>query len=152
MTSLFAPAPAGIGINFMRVPVTSCDLIEPAGAVPWWTFDDTPGDVQLTHFNSSQALEYQIPVLQDVMAIVRATGGQMRLVGTPWTAPTWIKDSNSWYGGSIIDSYYPFYAQCTRMHSQTTPHASLPAALPQPQTHRFFSVCAAGCQTSPMWR
>ena len=110
LTRLFAPAPAGIAISYMRLPITSCDLIEPTGSVPWWTFDDTAGDVNLTAFDSSHAMRYQVPVLQDIYAVLRATGGQMRLVGAPWTAPTAIKDSQSWYAGRLLDEWYPWYA------------------------------------------
>ena len=110
LTRLFAPAPAGIGISFMRLPITSCDFIQPTGLVPWWTFDDTPNDTNFAGFNASRAQLYQIPVLQDIWALVQATGGQMRLVGTPWSAPIGIKDSNSWYGGNLLDSQYAWYA------------------------------------------
>ena len=90
LNSLFAPYPLGIGISFLRVPITSCDLSLPT---PGWSYDDTPGDLNLTHFNTSHGEAYQIPILQDIMALSKQHNTQLRLLGSPWSAPSWIKDS-----------------------------------------------------------
>lgn len=107
LTSLFAPYPAGIAISFLRVPITSSDLSLPTAG---WSYDDTPGDLNLEHFNTSHGEAYQIPILRDIVALSAQYGGQLRLLGSPWSAPSWIKDSGAWGYGTILDQYYQWYA------------------------------------------
>jgi len=107
LTSLFAPHPAGIAISFLRVPITSSDLSLPTAG---WSYDDTPGDLNLEHFNTSHGQAYQIPILQDIVALSKQYGTELRLLGSPWSAPSWIKDSKAWGYGTILDQYYDWYA------------------------------------------
>ena len=123
LLSLFAPYPAGIGINWLRVPITSCDLSLPT---PGWSYDDTPGDVNLTHFNTSHGEAYQIPVLQDILAVAQKYDTGLKLLGSPWSAPSWIKDSGAWGYGTILDEYYGWYAQYFVRLIQTFEQFGLP--------------------------
>ena len=107
LLQLFAPPPQGIAMSFMRVPITSCDLSLPT---PGWSFDDTPDDVTLSHFNTSHAMVYQLPVLQDIMKLADSYGLKINLVGTPWSAPSWIKSpEGAWNNGTVLDEWYSWY-------------------------------------------
>ena len=107
LLQLFAPPPQGIAISFMRVPITSCDLSLPT---PGWSYDDTPDDVTLSHFDTSHGMQYQLPVLQDIMQLAASYGLQINLVGTPWSAPSWIKSpEGSWNNGTVLDEWYGWY-------------------------------------------
>jgi glucosylceramidase len=109
LLQLFAPSPQGIAISFMRVPITSCDLSLPT---PAWSFDDTPDDETLSYFNTSHAMAYQLPVLQDIMQLAKSYGLQINLVGTPWSAPSWIKSpKGAWNDGTIQDGWYAWYVR-----------------------------------------
>ena len=123
LVSLFAPSPAGIGISFLRVPITSSDLSLPT---PGWSYDDTTGDLDLQHFNTSHGEAYQIPILQDIMALSSQYGTQLRLLGSPWSAPAWIKDSKAWGHGTIEDQYYDWYASYFVKLIQTFDSLGLP--------------------------
>ena len=79
LQSLFASSEhGGIGISFLRIPITSCDLSLPT---PGWSFDDVDGDVTLQHFNSTHIEAWQIPVLKDIMALTKTHGAAVRLLG-----------------------------------------------------------------------
>lgn len=106
--SLFASsASGGIGISFLRVPITSCDLSLPTDG---WSFDDVDGDVDLKHFNATHFEAYQSPVLKDIVKLSAREGIHVRLLGSPWSAPAWMKDSKAWGHGRLIDDLYPVYA------------------------------------------
>lgn len=108
LQSLFASSEhGGIGISFLRIPITSCDLSLPT---PGWSFDDVDGDVTLQHFNSTHIEAWQIPVLKDIMALTKTHGAAVRLLGSPWSAPAWMKNSKAWGYGRLIDDLYPVYA------------------------------------------
>ena len=107
LTQLFAPPPLGIAISFMRVPTTSCDLSLPE---PAWSYDDTPNDITLSHFDVSHGMQYQLPVLQDIMQLASSYGLTVNLIGTPWSAPSWIKNpAGEWNQGTIQDTWYSWY-------------------------------------------
>ena len=107
LVQLFAPPPQGIAISFMRVPITSCDL---SVTTEGWSYDDFPGDVTLSHFSASKAMQYQLPVLQDIMRLAASYGLHINLVGTPWSAPSWVKSPmGSWNNGTVQDEWYGWY-------------------------------------------
>ena len=85
------------GINVLRLPLTSCDFSLPS--VKWFTYDDSNGDYNLDHMSLDNA-QYQIPILKDIITI----NPYIRLIGTPWTAPPWLKTTNSHFGGELIDN------------------------------------------------
>ena len=95
-------------MSFMRVPITSCDLSLPT---PGWSYDDTPNDITLSYFNASHGMAYQLPVLQDIMRLANSYGLTINLIGTPWSAPSWIKSpAGNWNEGTIQDTWYSWYA------------------------------------------
>ena len=59
-------------------------------------------------------------------ATVKATGGELRLIGSPWSAPAWIKDSQAWGHGTIKDDLYPWYAKYLVKVAQTFQDWGLP--------------------------
>ena len=141
LTSLFAPYPDGIAISWLRIPITSSDLSLPT---PGWSYDDTPGDFNLTSFNSSHGEAYQIPILQDIVALSSSYNTQLRLLGSPWSAPAWIKDSQAWGYGTIMDvdndgnSYYDWYDRIATDSLPLSPPsltAAITALLHHPVSH-----------------
>ena len=148
LLSLFAPPPQGIALSFMRVPITSSDLSLPT---PGWSYDDTANDTDLSHFNTSHGMAYQIPVLLDVMQVVKQTGGEVRLIGSPWSAPAWIKDSGAWGYGTIRDELYPWYAKYLVKLVQTFSDLGLPLyGLTLQNEPRFEPGSYPGTRLSPL--
>jgi hypothetical protein len=82
MAALFGPDGLRWGIN--RMPIGSSDFAD-----SYYSLDDTVGDVSIKHLNLSRDNEKLLPFIKAAMAV----NPSLRLWGSPWTAPTWLKDS-----------------------------------------------------------
>lgn len=51
-------------------------------------------------------LTYTIPLLKKI----RAINPGIKVLATPWTAPTWMKSNLGWTGGSLQPAYWDAYA------------------------------------------
>jgi len=75
-----------------------------------FSYDDLPAgqteDLNLDHFSIAEDLVNLIPVLQEILAI----NPDIKIIGSPWSAPSWMKTSNSTVGGSLWPEYYSVYA------------------------------------------
>jgi glucosylceramidase len=47
------------------------------------------------------------PLLKEILAI----NPNIKILGSPWSPPVWMKDNNSFVGGSLQTKYYAAYAQ-----------------------------------------
>ncbi len=47
-----------------------------------------------------------------------ADGADFRIIASPWTAPDWMKDNDSWYGGSLRPGLEPVWARYFSMYLQ----------------------------------
>ncbi|HWE62659.1 MAG TPA: glycoside hydrolase family 30 beta sandwich domain-containing protein [Chloroflexota bacterium] len=107
IAKLFSPT-QGIGLSFLRQPMGASDLTP-----PWigeYTYDDMPPgqtDPSLSHFSVAHDAAYIIPVLQQALA----TNPRLKVIGTPWSPPAWMKVNDSLEGGSLSPSAYGSYAQ-----------------------------------------
>lgn len=101
---------AGIGISYMRVPLGASDF-----ALKSYTFDDMPAgqsDPELKNFSIDHDKEYIIPTLRQALAV----NPDLKLMGSPWSAPGWMKTSDSVIGGSLKpEAYEPFANYFVRM-------------------------------------
>jgi glucosylceramidase len=101
-------SPDGIEYNIGRIPMASCDF-----STRIYTYDDISGDFNLTHFNLvSEDLNFKIPVIKT--AVTRSKR-EIKLFGSPWSAPAWMKNSNNTVGGQLIgvasDKYHKTWAK-----------------------------------------
>ena len=97
MLDLFDPE-AGIGLSYLRQPMGSCDFrLEDYtyDDVAWW---DT--DFNLGEFSIARDRLFVIPLLQEAIAVCP----DIRIMGTPWSAPAWMKDSRELGYGRLTDS------------------------------------------------
>ncbi len=104
LKELFSRSDNGIGIDYLRISIGSSDL----DPYPFTYNELATGqeDMQLEQFSISEDEKNLIPVLKEILAI----NPSLKIMGSPWTAPTWMKDSNSFIGGSLKDEYYAVYA------------------------------------------
>jgi glucosylceramidase len=106
LQELFDPAAANsIAVSYLRISIGASDL----NATPF-TYDDMPTgqtDVNLTNFSLTPDMTHLIPVLKKILTI----NPNIKILGSPWSPPTWMKDNNSFVGGSLQTQYYPVYAQ-----------------------------------------
>jgi len=98
MRRLFDPI-TGAGITFLRNPMGASDLARFS-----YTYDDTCCDLNDFSLNRDA----------DVLALTKqakALNPNVKVMASPWTAPPWMKDSNSFNQGWLRSEYYPMYAQ-----------------------------------------
>ncbi|WP_343674758.1 glycoside hydrolase family 30 beta sandwich domain-containing protein [Chitinophaga sp.] len=105
LKELFATDSGCIGVSYLRISIGASDL----SAAPF-TYDDMPTgqtDVNLDHFSISKEQTDLIPVLKKIIAIAP----NIKILGSPWSAPVWMKDNGGFVGGSLKPEYYATYAQ-----------------------------------------
>jgi glucosylceramidase len=105
LQELFGSSDASIGLSYLRISIGASDL----NAAPF-TYDDMPSgqtDVSLTNFSLAPDMTDLIPLLKEILAI----NPNIKIMGSPWTAPLWMKDNSSFVGGSLQPKYYDVYAQ-----------------------------------------
>jgi glucosylceramidase len=105
LKELFSAEGNGIGVNYLRISVGASDL----SAAPF-SYNDLPeGQTDPNQDKFSIAMEQTdfLPILKRIVAINPA----IKIMGSPWSAPTWMKDNNSFKGGSLKPEYYESYAK-----------------------------------------
>nr|WP_258049101.1 glycoside hydrolase family 30 beta sandwich domain-containing protein [Hymenobacter sp. NBH84] len=106
LKELFAPDAAGsIGVSYLRVSIGASDL-DPVV----FSYDDVPEgqtDPQLAKFSLAPDRRDLIPVLKEILAI----NPSIKILGSPWSPPTWMKTNGNSKGGSLKPEFYDAYAQ-----------------------------------------
>ncbi|WP_375436868.1 glycoside hydrolase family 30 beta sandwich domain-containing protein [uncultured Hymenobacter sp.] len=105
LKELFATDETNIGTSYLRVSIGASDLDATV-----FTYDDpTNGqpDPTLAQFTLTPDRTHLIPVLKEILAL----NPSLKILGSPWTAPAWMKTNNSYIGGSLKPEYYANYAQ-----------------------------------------
>jgi glucosylceramidase len=103
LQDLFNPA-TGIGISYLRISIGASDLSSTT-----YTYNDLPNgqtDLNLTGFSITSDNNL-ITMLKEILTI----NPNIKILATPWSAPVWMKDNNSFIGGSLQTKYYENYAQ-----------------------------------------
>lgn len=94
----------GLAIAFLRVPIGASDF-----SARHYSLDDMPkgeSDAALSHFAFTRETETQVAAL----LAARAVNPQLALMASPWSAPGWMKDSDSLIKGQLKPSAYPAFA------------------------------------------
>src|SRR5690349_1565860 len=98
MTKLFSPT-AGIGVSATRNVIGSSDLAQNS-----YSYDTTCCDLN----------DFSLARDADVMALTKqakALNPGMIVIGSPWSAPPWMKDNNAYSQGYLQAQWYKTYAQ-----------------------------------------
>ncbi|HEU4789427.1 MAG TPA: glycoside hydrolase family 30 beta sandwich domain-containing protein [Flavobacterium sp.] len=104
LQELFGTKNNAIGISYLRISIGASDLNEAV-----FSYDDMPvgeTDLKLEHFNLGPDATNVIPLLKEIIAI----NPQIKIMGSPWSPPVWMKDNGSTVGGSLQPKYYEVYA------------------------------------------
>ena len=75
-----------------------------------FSYNDLPAgetDPEMTRFSLDPDREDLIPVLKEILAI----NPSIKLLGSPWSAPLWMKTNNSSVGGSLKHEWFNAYAK-----------------------------------------
>lgn len=105
LNELFGNDSGSIGINFLRISIGASDLNSSV-----FSYDDVPNgttDTLLQHFSLAADTVDLIPVLKAILQI----NPNIKILGSPWSAPTWMKSNHATVGGSLLPQYYQVYAQ-----------------------------------------
>ena len=105
LKELFATDGNNIGISYLRISIGASDLDPHV-----FSYNDLPEgetDPEMAKFTLDPDKVDQIPVLKEILAINPA----IKLMGSPWSAPTWMKTNNKTKGGSLKPEYFDAYAK-----------------------------------------
>jgi glucosylceramidase len=111
LKELFATDESNIGVSYLRVSIGASDLDASV-----FTYDDASSpDPTLANFSLAPDQAHLIPMLKEILAI----NPSIKILGSPWTAPTWMKNgptsstnpNPSSVGGSLKSEYYDAYAR-----------------------------------------
>jgi glucosylceramidase len=94
-----------IGASYLRVSIGASDLNDHV-----FSYDDLPAgqtDTMLTHFDLGPDRKDVVPILKEILDIDPA----IRILGSPWSAPAWMKSNKDTRGGSLLPQYYSVYAK-----------------------------------------
>lgn len=105
LRELFSPEGNGIGVSFLRISIGASDLDDHV-----FSYNDLPNgskDLKLEKFSLQEDQKNLIPVLKKILAIYP----EMKIMGSPWSSPTWMKTNGKAKGGALKPEFYPVYAQ-----------------------------------------
>jgi glucosylceramidase len=98
---LFDTTGNSIGVTYLRLSIGSSDLNEKV-----FSYDDIAGDTLLSHFDLAEDKTDVIPVMQEILKI----NPHIKILGSPWSPPAWMKTNNDTRGGRLKPEYYKAYA------------------------------------------
>ena len=91
----------GAKYSMTRTPIGSCDFSLNHYA---YAMD---ADKSLKKFSVELDEKDIIPMIQEAKSISKEG---FKIVASPWTAPPWMKDNNSWIGGKLLEDYKDTWA------------------------------------------
>lgn len=106
LSELFTTEGSSIGVSYLRLSIGASDLSSTA-----YSYDDTPGDIDLKDFSIAKERAYLLPLLKQITQL----NPDIQIMATPWSAPAWMKSNNSFYGGgsnpgTLLPQYFESYA------------------------------------------
>lgn len=104
LKELFAWDEKNIGVSYIRLSIGASDLNSFV-----FSYDDLKKgetDFELKKFNLAQDYKDVVPVMKEILAINPA----LKILGSPWSAPAWMKTNNDVRGGRLKTDCYGVYA------------------------------------------
>jgi glucosylceramidase len=105
LQELFGSSETSIKVSYLRLSIAASDL----NSAPF-SYDDVAAgqtDTALAYFSFAKDSVNTIPLLKEIIAI----NPSIKIIATPWSPPVWMKDNNSFVGGSLQTKYYAVYAR-----------------------------------------
>jgi glucosylceramidase len=105
LKELFGSDSNSISVSYLRVSIGASDL-----SASVYTYDDMPSgqtDPPLANFSLRKDKSNVVAVLKAILAI----NPKIKILGSPWTPPMWMKTNGNSIGGSLQTQYYSTYAQ-----------------------------------------
>jgi glucosylceramidase len=95
----------GINIGFVRIPMGASDFA--LSNYSYNDLEDGQTDLDMEHFTLERDEQYVIPMLQ----MAKQVNEDILFLGSPWSAPAWMKTTNTMNGGSIKNEYLDAYVK-----------------------------------------
>lgn len=105
LQKLFGSDKNSISISYLRISIGASDLNSEV-----FSYNDLPKgkeDLNQSQFSLSKDESSLIPLLKEILAI----NPNIKIMGSPWSPPVWMKDNNSSKGGSLRPKFYSSYAK-----------------------------------------
>ncbi|HEY4328014.1 MAG TPA: glycoside hydrolase family 30 beta sandwich domain-containing protein [Mucilaginibacter sp.] len=105
LKNVFAWDGNNIGVSYLRLSIGSSDLNERV-----FSYDDMPEgqtDPELKHFDLGPDKSDVIPVMKEILRI----NPHIKILGSPWSPPAWMKTNGDTRGGRLKPELYPIYAK-----------------------------------------
>ncbi|MEL7586572.1 MAG: glycoside hydrolase family 30 beta sandwich domain-containing protein [Prolixibacteraceae bacterium] len=105
LNELFSTDENAIGVSYLRVSIGASDLSDHV-----FSYCDVPvgqTDPDLNNFDLGPDKADLIPLLKEILKI----NPEVKILGSPWSPPVWMKTNASSIGGSLKPEFYPSYAQ-----------------------------------------
>ena len=99
---LFDTTGDAIGVSYLRLSIGASDLNARV-----FSYDDVAGDTALAHFDLADDKTDVIPVMKEILSI----NSNIKVLGSPWSPPAWMKNNNDTRGGRLKPEYYGVYAR-----------------------------------------
>ncbi|MBC7615220.1 MAG: glucosylceramidase [Pedobacter sp.] len=102
---LFSTEEGAIGVSYLRLSIGASDL-----SANVFTYNERPAgqtDVNQDHFSIAAEMVDLVPILKKILTV----NPTIKILGSPWTAPTWMKTNKAYKGGSLLPEYYQSYAK-----------------------------------------
>ncbi len=104
LKELFTTDSTFINISYLRISIGASDLDASV-----FSYDDIANgttDPDLEHFSINPDKTNLIPILKSIVAL----NPNIKILGSPWSAPAWMKTNQNPIGGSLKPEYYDVYA------------------------------------------
>ncbi len=92
----------GAKYSLTRTHINSCDF-----SLSNYSYAPLKGDKELKSFSIEEDRDDIIPMIKEAMAI---SEDGFKIISSPWTAPPWMKDNDSYVGGKLLPEYYESWA------------------------------------------
>ena len=105
LRELFATSGEDIAVSYLRVSIGSSDMNAQV-----YSYDDLPEggtDLEMAKFSLGPDRTDVIPILKEILAI----NPHIRILGSPWSAPAWMKTNQNAKGGTLKPEFYGAYAE-----------------------------------------
>jgi glucosylceramidase len=105
LRELFSTEGNSIGVSYLRVTIGASDLNDHV-----FSYDDLPAgetDPDLAKFSLEPDRAEVIPILKEILAI----HPDLKILGSPWSPPTWMKTNHDSRGGTLDPKFYGAYAK-----------------------------------------
>jgi glucosylceramidase len=110
----------GIGLSILRQPMGASDF-----ALREYSYDDVPAgesDPDLAKFSIEHDRPDILPVLKEILAV----NPDLRVIGSPWSPPGWMKTSQSMVQGALLPSAYPAFTRYLVKYIKAYAEAGVP--------------------------